>query len=291
MPNFIDDETGLDFPKSSTRITEPGREAFTLRASDWNKVCQALYDTRAKIHASGVFVWDLATSWATIYARMNAVPGPKLCLVQFDDATDRVMTNNGGVPTDLNEILLVGTSGVQGQADVHISVNDGFLLATKSVAGSTYAYLNSKNIQWAFDNSAPIASFVAGSGDECNINLEGGGLFGVGASPLVVGGLALFLSNRAFIIGDQYFRVTDNNAGVVMTGGSVITGTSVFIGDGGGPHLFSVLMDASCQITSAAINAALTLSVSCTNTAVNAAGVRFNISIDGGGNVIATAVP
>lgn len=49
MSNFVDDNTELDFPKSSLRITPPGQEDRTLRAEDWNRACQAMLDMRTKI--------------------------------------------------------------------------------------------------------------------------------------------------------------------------------------------------------------------------------------------------
>ena len=49
MSNFVDDLTSLDFPKTSTRITAPGREGLSMRAGDWNKLCQAAYDLRSAI--------------------------------------------------------------------------------------------------------------------------------------------------------------------------------------------------------------------------------------------------
>jgi hypothetical protein len=49
MPNFVDDLTSLDYPKVSTRLTEPGKETSTLRATDWNTLCQAAVDLRSAV--------------------------------------------------------------------------------------------------------------------------------------------------------------------------------------------------------------------------------------------------
>lgn len=49
MPNFVDDETPLDYPKAAVRATAASAVGYTLRAEDWNRLCQATVDVRGAI--------------------------------------------------------------------------------------------------------------------------------------------------------------------------------------------------------------------------------------------------
>jgi FlaG/FlaF family flagellin (archaellin) len=49
MPNFVDDLTSLSYPKLTSRPTAPGQEDYTLRAGDWNELCQAAVDLRGAV--------------------------------------------------------------------------------------------------------------------------------------------------------------------------------------------------------------------------------------------------
>lgn len=49
MSNFVDDLTNLDYPKQANRPTPAGKEDFTCRAVDWNRLCQAVIDLRTAV--------------------------------------------------------------------------------------------------------------------------------------------------------------------------------------------------------------------------------------------------
>lgn len=51
MAGFVDDETDLDYPKTAQRPTRAGAEDHTLRAEDWNRLCQAAVDLRTAVLA------------------------------------------------------------------------------------------------------------------------------------------------------------------------------------------------------------------------------------------------
>lgn len=123
---------------------------------------------------ANLIVWTVAKTWAEVYAEIQAADGPKIVLVERDDAGARTMTNNGGSPTDLWDVLFVALSqqayNFSGPRQVDINVDDEFLLGVEP--NSEYAILMSQNINWQFDcTTAPIVT------DELvYIQLDGGEL-------------------------------------------------------------------------------------------------------------------
>lgn len=91
MSNFIDDSTSLDFPKKSIRTYPAGYQDYTLRASDWNKVCQALYDTREAL----VNVRDIVIGGAVVAKSLRLAPTTIQAFLSPG-------VNDPWIPTDFN---------------------------------------------------------------------------------------------------------------------------------------------------------------------------------------------
>lgn len=195
--------------------------------------------------ASGpVFQWDEAMAWAPLYTQMSALPGPKICLVEWDEATSgiRTMTNNGGVPTDLNEILFMGFSGMGGNALVTISVDDGFLLATMTENAAQVARLSSQNVNWTFNNTVTaVVTPNPLNNDYASLNVNGGTLGNNGTQPIIRGATILVLQDGAKCNG-SIAEFTDNNNEIHMSGDSDLAG-GVFSGGGFPVGFFT---DATC---------------------------------------------
>lgn len=111
--------------------------------------------------SGNLIVWTVAKTWAEVYVEIQAADGPKIVLVERDDAGARTMTNNGGAPTDLWDVMFVAFSqqawDFSGARQVDINVDDEFLLGVEP--NSEYAILMSQNINWQFDcTTAPIVT-------------------------------------------------------------------------------------------------------------------------------------
>lgn len=233
-----------------------------------------------------VFVWTVAKTWAAIYAEMLAVPGPKICLVEFDGAAGGRTVTNTGVPQDLNNVFFWGMAGAMTGTSMFITVNAGFTLAGTVQFGRTSAFFRSKDISWTF-NAGNIFDPV-GSG-YVEFDIDGGALIQGTSTPIVTGRVILNGRNRAAIQAtgaNGMFACDDNGSSVVLLGGSNLSAAPVFKGTGA--NIVSTWADASSHWPASAFSS-VTRSGPRFNIAANAAGALFDISVDGTGNVIATA--
>lgn len=239
------------------------------------------------------FAWNVGVPWATIYAQMSAVAGAKICLVQYDPATNgqRTMTNNGGSPMDLNDILFVGISGAPSDNTCAVIVVDD---GTKFAPGPQGVRLASQDVGWDFSALTTPVYVNPGSGTWTTFNMTGGSLAGSNTPGVAAFDGTLWLLLRdVHASGGHVGRCTDGSDELWLRAGTRVF-NPIFIDDGSGNGL-AVFADASCQWSKAGLEA-LGLFVSpveVTNYALgpSTAFPLYSISIDGGGNVIATPVP
>lgn len=182
MTNFIDDNTDLDF-KENARITAPGQAYKTIRAEDWNRVVQALYDTRSAV----LDVRAGARAWAAGTYQANAVVtrGPYLFRANIETSEDPLLvegdlglntdwtvqtTSGSGMSQGSGQTLLINGIGGKATTCYRQSINSGFLgkmlMIDTSISGAA---------DWlhfgVFDSSA------VQSAD--NINTASSGFYGV----------------------------------------------------------------------------------------------------------------
>lgn len=245
------------------------------------------------VSSSSVFVWESGMTWAAIYAEMNAVAGPKICLVQIDPAgTARSMTNNGGTPTNLNEIYFMGLAGTgSAYVNLRIDVQAGFVLDAQSQSGGVFevAYLHSKDIRWNFlgtDIYVPPTN-----NDYAEFDIDGGGI--QSSDTLVTGTVSLHLRNGAFAscsdAAGMFECINTNSVAELMSQGTL--GSFVFVGTIG--NNVGLTMDASTFFDTTgtgSFTGGVTRSTTMRNYAVEADGTLYLISISGGGAPQATIV-
>jgi hypothetical protein len=238
---------------------------------------------------SSLFVWQVGVPWATIYAQMLLVPGPKICLVEWT-AAGFVMTAGTG-PTNLNDIYFWGIDDSGLNANVFISVSDGFTLATKTQFGGNVAHLQSKDIRWTFNcATTPIATFTSSS-DYVVINIDGGRL--ASGQRMINGDVKLRAFNGATIQGSApvLIRVFSSGTSSCELYSAAQLSGFVFTDDGTGKSL-TVRLDAGCKYNGSLANMFGTSvpTMVINNYTQNAAKAEYRITVDGGGNLIATAV-
>lgn len=255
---------------------------------------QWLIDNSYKVSGlsgGAVFSWTVGMTWATIYDQMSLVSGPKICLVEYDTATngDRSVTNNGGSPQDFNSILFVGLSGAPSDGTCAVLViDDGIQFAP----GPEGVRLSSQDVGW--DWSALTApAFVATSPTTwTTYNMTGGDLRGSNTPGVAAFDGTLWLNLRdVHAAGGHVGRCTDGTDELWLRAGTRVF-NPIFIDDGNSNGL-AVFADASCQWSSAGL-IALGLYVTpmeVTNYAKGTGTNLYSIDVDGGGNVIATLVP
>lgn len=241
--------------------------------------------------ASAVFQWNVGVPWATVYAAMTALTGPKICLVEYDPATngDRTVTNNGGVPQDFNNILFVGLSGAPSDGTTATLVfDDGIQFAP----GPQGVRLASQDVGWNF-GALTAPAFVATSGSTwTTFNMTGGRLDGSNTAGVAAFDGTLWLNLRdVHAGGGNVGRCTDSSDELWLRAGTRVF-NPIFIDDGGGNGL-AVFADASCQWSAAGLiaNGLFVSPMEVTNYAKGTGTNLYSISVDGGGNVIATLVP
>ncbi len=242
--------------------------------------------------SAAVFQWNVGVPWATVYAAMAALTGPKICLVEYDPATngDRTVTNNGGVPQDFNNILFVGLSGAPSDGTTATLVfDDGIQFAP----GPQGVRLASQDVGWDF-SALTSAAFVATSPTTwTTFNMTGGRLDGSATAGVgVFDGTLWLLLRDVHAGGGNVGRCTDGTDELWLRAGTRVF-NPIFIDDGNGNGL-AVFADASCQWSRAGLiaNGLYVSPMEVINYAQGPGGNSlYSISVDGGGNVIATLVP
>ncbi len=241
--------------------------------------------------SNSVFQWRIGVTWATIYAQMNSVPGPKICLVEYDPATngDRTVTNNGGSPQDFNNILFVGLAGAPSDGVCPVLVfDDGIQFA----AGPEGVRLASQDVGWNFSALTAPAYIATSPTTWTSFNMTGGDLRGSNTPGVAAFDGTLWLLLRdVHANGGNVGRCTDTSDELWLRGGTRVF-NPIFI-DNGDNNGLAVYADASCQWSAAGLIAnGLSISpMEVTNYAKGTGTNLYSISVDGGGNVIATLVP
>lgn len=302
------DTTGFTIVATTTQVTVTNNNIAPASVNVWLELKHSIprelgglanLSPQPFVFASGggpttpnaVFQWNVGTPWATVYAQMQAVTGPKICLVEYDPATNgqRTMTNNGGVPTDLNNVLFIGLSGAPSDGTTAVIVVDnGFLLA----AGVQGVRLASQDVGWDFSALTAPARVNPGFGTFTTFNMLGGTLQGVTAPGVAAFDGTLWLNLRdVHVYGGNVGRCTDSSDELWLRAGTRVF-NPIFIDDGGGNGL-AVFADASCQWSAAGLIAAgLFISpMEVINYAKGIGSTLYSISVDGGGNVVAALVP
>lgn len=166
--------------------------------------------------SGNLVVWPVGTAWTTVYAEITALTGPVICLVQRDPGGARVMTNNGGSPTQLSNVLFVGIREEYNQIGApSIAVDPGFVLDV-STDVANWVLFQSRGISWTFDGSGgPVVSGIV-----TNLSMV---LYGSrvtmtgGAIPFQPAQLNLTLVGRSLTQGAGGVSLIDHSAG----GGSI----------------------------------------------------------------------
>lgn len=241
--------------------------------------------------ASTVFQWLVGVTWATIYAAMAAVPGPKILLVQYDPAGPRVMTAGAGA-YDLNEVLFFGTSSVSQQngEGTTIAVDDGVTFADAPVTGGTNrCSVQSQWLSWDF-TALTGPAYTAAAGDRATWTQLGGQFAGSGAAVVFDGTLAMSLTNVQVTSG-QVMTTSLSTSVIEAQANSSFFGSSWITTAGNSIAIFT---DASCNWSLAQFVAGGWVeagAVVVNNFALGTANQLYAISVDGGGAVIATLAP
>jgi len=110
-----------------------------------------------------VFRWDVATSWATIYASILAHAGTAIVMVE-PDAVPRLVTAG---PTNLDNAAFVGLP-VSPNTSVAVDLEDGVVLGP---GGG----LRSQNVLW---RPLCTGTRLIGAGPSCSFDFDGGGMIG-----------------------------------------------------------------------------------------------------------------
>jgi len=154
-----------------------------------------------------VFRWDVATSWATIYASILAHAGTAIVMVE-PDAVPRLVTAG---PTNLDNVAFVGLP-VSPDAYVAVDMEEGVVLGP---GGG----LRSKDVLW---RSLCTGTRLIGSGPPCSFVFDGGGMIGwtdpSATNPIRLdpGGNQIRLANGAVLSGAG---MPPGNPLVVVSGG------------------------------------------------------------------------
>lgn len=180
--------------------------------------------------ARGAFVWALGTTWADLYAQMQAVSGPKLCLVEFDPNGARQMT--GTAQVELSNVWFVGFSRQDNfNAEMtEISIeNDVEILADQQADGvgnRFFGFLRSTNIAWIIEHVVFNGSVIDGGTPERRliIDLDGGRI--QSSNQIVHGPINLTLKNGAEIFsqGGSYTFGLDGDSRVNLYGAAWLRG-------------------------------------------------------------------
>lgn len=244
------------------------------------------------VNNASVVTWKVGDTWATAYAQLQAITGPKICLVEYDPTGDRAMTARAGDPTDLNEVIFLGTSCATRQdgEGVTIAVEDGFrLAATTAPTGLERCSLQSQWITWDF-TALTTPAFTTGVNQRVVYTQLGGQLKPSNTASVFAGTVAVALTNVVMAVGAN-FVTTDLDTCVIEAQGR----TSFYGWTSTAGNQIAIFTDASCQWFPSQFVAAgfvIAGNVEVFNFAPNATGASlYAISVDGGGNVVATLVP
>lgn len=202
--------------------------------------------------SSHVFMWSAGVPWATLYSQMILVPGPKICLVQYDPAApggERQITNNGGLPQFISDVYFWALSGPQQSINLFVRIQDGFVLGGVVESGRTVGRLMSKDIGWDIRNSGGAVIFTPVGAGYAEFQLDGG--YVTNSNPLVVGKVLAFLTNKAQLQGGSangIFRPVANGSFLTMMNGSQLTGLPIF-NSVGGPFNVTLDIDNSSRVS------------------------------------------
>lgn len=250
-----------------------------------------LTQTNIDLYTPAVVVWRVGETWDVAYARLAAVAGPKICLVEPDPTTSqRAMTNRGGAPTDLNQVLFMGTSSVTKQSEgTTIVVADGTKFAdTLASPGGLRCSVQSQWLSWDF--SALTSPAYTSSGSRATWTQLGGQLKGSTTDTVFDGTLAVSLTNVEFSSG-VINRTSLDTSTIEAQAGSSFFGDSWVTTAG---NQIAILTDASCEWSLSLFVAGgwvMTGNVTVINFALGTANQLYSLSVNAGGLVVATLAP
>lgn len=239
----------------------------------------------------GFLVWKAGVPWATVYAALSAMTGPKILLVEWDEATSGVRTLSAdpgggvGTPQDLNQVWFLGVGGNENTPT--ITVEDGAKLASSVQGTLNIARLSSKSINWDFSALTSAMFDATAAGDFSIFAFEQGDIAGATGGVAVVQGamhLALWNAN----VSDILCNVIDLRSDAQLTARCALS--TGFANAGPPGTTLSVISDATCYIDPQLLIDFPGSARTVATYAKNAGGALFAITVDGGGNVIATPV-
>lgn len=200
---------------------------------------------------SNLVVWTEAKTWAQVYAEIQALSGPVICLVENNFAGHTMTAEGGGAPTDLTRVQFQGlTPAVYYAAPVNaanIQIEDGFILGLDA---DGVAVLNGLNVNFFSETTttSPVGATPFA------LMLDGGSLTaGVAPFAAAVTRLVAVLSNGA-TIGDGSvvtIKLDDNGSHDMTTSTGAKIAANAFDSTGGAVAI-NVITDGSIVIESGA---------------------------------------
>lgn len=263
---------------------------------------------------SGVVVWTVAKTWAEVYAEIQAMDGPKIVLVEYDENASngrRITVNDDSSPTDINDCYFWAFFGArQGTGEstdsfVRVTFNDGVVLAGHDYgSGFISARLRSRDIYWKSFSELPLYSGQGSGGvGTMVLDIDGGYIEHDGTpSAMFDGAMACRMRNGAKIsglggAGTGVFRVRPASGSYLVDLRSRATlGPNVFVNpDGAGPNsIVDFTLDSTSEYVepvndpSGTFGPDMTVNFSFIMNAIKATGEQYTIAIDGSGALVAT---
>jgi hypothetical protein len=111
--------------------------------------------------AGAVLLWGLSTPWADVYAAIQKVNGIAVVLVEAANGPARQMTDNGGAPTILDDVVFIGLQKGGNYVLVDLAPGGNFVFGPSPV-------ITSKDIFWQ-------SYYTVSTGGVPVVELDGGG--------------------------------------------------------------------------------------------------------------------
>lgn len=194
--------------------------------------------------SSNLVTWTAAKTWTEVYAEIQALNGPVICLVEAL-STARVMTaEGGGAPTDLTNVqfLSIVTASWHDTPSnpANVDLEDGFVLGLDA---DGVAVLNGVNVNFfAFSTTTPIVD-----GTPFALTLNGGQFAGGAAAAVGVTRLVASLSNEASVgASGATIILADGSHNITLQTGARVANDAI-VGEGTTP--ITIWTDGSCSLS------------------------------------------
>lgn len=224
---------------------------------------------------AAVVSWTAAKSWAQVYAEIQAVSGPVLCLVE--DAGVRTMTKEAAGTTNLWRVqfMSIGLSRLH-VGEVHIQTQAGLTLGGD---GAGIVRFQSQNVRWTLD--ATLGPLCAAPATPIAISMAGGQLDHLGAYAFETADFRAAFSEGCIVIGTggiALVRLTADASQIHCSTWSRLV-TSVFASTTG-VRSIGVTADWSCQDFGPAFDAPVAPNFLSQSIAISPNGTAWTLSVD-----------